>query len=208
MPMESPLPPIEGGGMGGRVASLASDQCCAVLRPVWAAQAPSAALVCSDRFDGLLCSSHSSLHRVRPAPTCAAHCQPLQGRPRLPSRHCIRVLPSHGSHAGMRVSLRLLPARPPPPPPRRCRRWLLLLSRRPTSPATRLLEPAARWPYRPASPSPSAAHRRPVVRQPALGRHTGSVILLHGLGDTAEGWAPVGPQLKLSHIKFIYRERS
>ncbi|PRW60012.1 Acyl- thioesterase 1 [Chlorella sorokiniana] len=44
----------------------------------------------------------------------------------------------------------------------------------------------------------------PIVRQPALGRHTGSVILLHGLGDTAEGWAPVGPQLKLPHIKFIY----
>jgi hypothetical protein len=27
----------------------------------------------------------------------------------------------------------------------------------------------------------------PVIRQPALGRHTGSVILLHGLGDTGEG---------------------
>ena len=23
-------------------------------------------------------------------------------------------------------------------------------------------------------------------------------------GDTAEGWAPVGPQLRLPHIKFIY----
>lgn len=44
----------------------------------------------------------------------------------------------------------------------------------------------------------------PVIRQPALGRHTGSVILLHGLGDTGEGWAPVGPQLRLPHIKFIY----
>lgn len=29
----------------------------------------------------------------------------------------------------------------------------------------------------------------PVIRQPALGRHTGSVILLHGLGDTGEGKA-------------------
>jgi hypothetical protein len=37
----------------------------------------------------------------------------------------------------------------------------------------------------------------PTIRQPALGRHSASVILLHGLGDTAEGWAPVGPQLKL-----------
>lgn len=27
----------------------------------------------------------------------------------------------------------------------------------------------------------------PVIRQPALGRHTGSVILLHGLGDTGDG---------------------
>ncbi|KAL4459022.1 hypothetical protein ABPG75_013887 [Micractinium tetrahymenae] len=44
----------------------------------------------------------------------------------------------------------------------------------------------------------------PVIRQPALGRHTGSVILLHGLGDTGNGWAPVGPQLELPHIKFIY----
>ncbi|PSC76869.1 acyl-thioesterase 2 [Micractinium conductrix] len=44
----------------------------------------------------------------------------------------------------------------------------------------------------------------PVIRQPALGRHTGSVILLHGLGDTGDGWAPVGPQLRLPHIKFVY----
>ncbi len=27
----------------------------------------------------------------------------------------------------------------------------------------------------------------PVIRQPALGRHTGSVIMLHGLGDTGDG---------------------
>lgn len=32
----------------------------------------------------------------------------------------------------------------------------------------------------------------PIIRQPALGRHTGSVILLHGLGDTGEG-APGPP---------------
>ena len=44
----------------------------------------------------------------------------------------------------------------------------------------------------------------PVVRQPATGRHSASVLLLHGLGDTADGWAPVGPQLNLPHVRFIY----
>ena len=31
--------------------------------------------------------------------------------------------------------------------------------------------------------------------QPARAKHTGTVILLHGLGDTGNGWAPVGPQV-------------
>lgn len=37
---------------------------------------------------------------------------------------------------------------------------------------------------------------RPIVRQPALGRHTGSVILLHGLGDTAEGELSCAPDVR------------
>lgn len=29
-----------------------------------------------------------------------------------------------------------------------------------------------------------------VIRQPAVARHTATVFLLHGLGDTGDGWAP------------------
>lgn len=35
----------------------------------------------------------------------------------------------------------------------------------------------------------------PGCAQPARSTHTGTVILLHGLGDTGHGWAPVGPQV-------------
>ena len=31
----------------------------------------------------------------------------------------------------------------------------------------------------------------------APGRHTATVIWLHGLGDTGEGWMDVGPQLQM-----------
>lgn len=38
---------------------------------------------------------------------------------------------------------------------------------------------------------------------PESGRHTSTVIWLHGLGDTAHGWAPVVPELRARHTKFI-----
>ena len=56
-----------------------------------------------------------------------------------------------------------------------------------------------------AAAEPTMRAFGPIVRQPAAaGRHTGTCILMHGLGDTADGWAPVGPSLNLPHIKFIY----
>lgn len=35
---------------------------------------------------------------------------------------------------------------------------------------------------------------------------TGTVIMLHGLGDQGDGWAPVGAQLApaLPHVKFVF----
>jgi hypothetical protein len=37
-------------------------------------------------------------------------------------------------------------------------------------------------------------------------KHTATVIMLHGLGDTSAGWSPVGLQLRgqLPHIKWIF----
>lgn len=36
--------------------------------------------------------------------------------------------------------------------------------------------------------------------------HTGSIIMLHGLGDTADGWAGIGPEFQqsLPHVKFVF----
>ena len=53
---------------------------------------------------------------------------------------------------------------------------------------------------------PAMAHHAfgPVLVQQATGRHSASVLLLHGLGDSGQGWAPVGPQLALPHVRFIY----
>lgn len=58
----------------------------------------------------------------------------------------------------------------------------------------------------PASAAGAMAHHAfgPVIVQKASGRHSASVLLLHGLGDTGQGWAPVGPQLALPHVRFIY----
>jgi predicted esterase len=40
----------------------------------------------------------------------------------------------------------------------------------------------------------------------ATSAHTATVIMMHGLGDTAAGWAPVGQQLRagLPHVKFVF----
>lgn len=39
----------------------------------------------------------------------------------------------------------------------------------------------------------------------APGKHTATIIMMHGLGDTAAGWVPVGHQLKggLPHVKWV-----
>lgn len=40
----------------------------------------------------------------------------------------------------------------------------------------------------------------------AAGKHTATVFMMHGLGDSAQGWLPVGLQLKsqLPHVKWIF----
>lgn len=37
-------------------------------------------------------------------------------------------------------------------------------------------------------------------------KHTATVIILHGLGDTARGWSDFGPmlQMQLPHVKFVF----
>lgn len=41
---------------------------------------------------------------------------------------------------------------------------------------------------------------------PSKTKHTATVILLHGLGDTARGWADFAPmlQMQLPHVKFVF----
>lgn len=43
-----------------------------------------------------------------------------------------------------------------------------------------------------------------VVKAPA--QQTATVIMLHGLGDTYRGWAPVGQQMSpgLPHVKWVF----
>ena len=44
-----------------------------------------------------------------------------------------------------------------------------------------------------------------IIIEPYLGRHSATVIFLHGLGDTAEGFVEIGESLqaKLPHVRFI-----
>ena len=48
-------------------------------------------------------------------------------------------------------------------------------------------------------------YRQPLVI-PARGQHTATVIFAHGLGDSGEGWAPVGAEWSpdLPHVKFVF----
>lgn len=41
---------------------------------------------------------------------------------------------------------------------------------------------------------------------PSKTKHTATVILLHGLGDTAHGWADFAPmlQMQMPHVKFVF----
>ena len=42
------------------------------------------------------------------------------------------------------------------------------------------------------------------IEQKAQGRHSATVFVLHGLGDTGDGWSFLGPHLGLRHVKFVY----
>ncbi len=42
------------------------------------------------------------------------------------------------------------------------------------------------------------------ITQQGRGSHSATVIFLHGLGDTGNGWAPVGKQLDIPHVKFLF----
>lgn len=44
----------------------------------------------------------------------------------------------------------------------------------------------------------------PIISYPAVNKHTATVIMLHGLGDTGNGWAPVAPELNLSHVRWVF----
>ncbi len=51
----------------------------------------------------------------------------------------------------------------------------------------------------------SLTYRKPIVLPPRAA-HTATVIMLHGLGDSGEGWAFLGPEFStaLPHVKFIF----
>lgn len=53
------------------------------------------------------------------------------------------------------------------------------------------------------TPSMSYSFGRSITQQ-SRGSHSATVIFLHGLGDTGNGWAPVGQQLNIPHVKFIF----
>ncbi|KAJ1552639.1 hypothetical protein HK405_010561, partial [Cladochytrium tenue] len=58
----------------------------------------------------------------------------------------------------------------------------------------------------PPSPPPMPLGLRPApIVVPAAGRHSASIIFLHGLGDSGEGWVPAAVQLSASlpHVKFV-----
>jgi predicted esterase len=44
----------------------------------------------------------------------------------------------------------------------------------------------------------------PIIQYGPRGKHTATVIMLHGLGDTGNGWAPVAPEMAMDHVKWIF----
>jgi hypothetical protein len=69
----------------------------------------------------------------------------------------------------------------------------------PSSPSTRRLSvrsmAGSAWKYPP-----------PTVVEPASGKHTTSLLMLHGLGDSADGWADIAYFLAadLPHTRFVF----
>ena len=49
----------------------------------------------------------------------------------------------------------------------------------------------------------TALDEHPIV-EAAKGKHTATVILLHGLGDTGAGWADLAPELQSSSKTILY----
>ncbi|RYH21230.1 hypothetical protein EON65_21175 [archaeon] len=44
---------------------------------------------------------------------------------------------------------------------------------------------------------------RGITYMPTTGKYDGVVVWMHGLGDTADGWASVVPELGLPNVKLI-----
>ncbi|KAF9583596.1 hypothetical protein BGW38_009087 [Lunasporangiospora selenospora] len=61
-------------------------------------------------------------------------------------------------------------------------------------------------PNLPTSKMASSIKRLTSVIQNATAKHSATVIFIHGLGDSGQGWAPVGEELGqyLPHVKFIF----
>lgn len=53
--------------------------------------------------------------------------------------------------------------------------------------------------------SASLTYGKPIV-MPARQQHSATVIMLHGLGDTGDGWADIGPMFAadLPQVKFVF----
>ena len=49
----------------------------------------------------------------------------------------------------------------------------------------------------------SLLQKMPIV-VPALGAHSATVIMLHGLGDSGQGWQSLAQRMNLPHAKFIF----
>ena len=44
----------------------------------------------------------------------------------------------------------------------------------------------------------------PIIQYGPKSLHSATVVMLHGLGDTGNGWAPVAPEMGMDHIKWIF----
>ena len=53
-----------------------------------------------------------------------------------------------------------------------------------------------------ANPGKSKSKMAPVIVSPS-GKHTATLIFLHGLGDTGHGWASSLAEVRQSHVKIV-----